>query len=321
MTPSKDSFLKFSLLGPNKEVLDEVKNTLDLIGRNSSILAKQETLDADREDFNEILFYVGPQWPKDIHCQSLFYVWLSTHPLPENYLNAPKCDYGITLESFLQNPRWHIQQVERIVQYKTHGNLSREWRNTVIEKLKTKSEILEQMNTRLKKLSITDDLTGVYNHRFFRQLFSDEMDRAHRYEFSLSLLMADIDHFKSVNDSFGHLVGDKVLISVSEELKKCVRRVDSVCRYGGEEFAIILPMTGLKPARELAERIRKQIHVLYPLKGLPVQKLSISIGVATYPEHGSNTESLLDAADKALYAAKAKGRNRVAIPGGLEAHE
>ena len=259
---------------------------------------------------------VSKNWPKDFpestsgHC----FFWISKNESlnDENYNST--IDFGLPLKDFKNSPHWYIQHFLQIYQSKTNNSLKREWRDTIVEKLKTKYDLLEKMNDRLKKLSLTDDLTGIYNHRYFRQLYGDEMERAQRYNFSVSLLMIDVDHFKQVNDGHGHIVGDKVLTLIAKELQKSVRRVDTVCRYGGEEFVVILPMTTLKPAQELAERIRKRISTLCPRKSLPVMKLSVSIGVATFPEHGTTTESLLEAADQALYVAKTGGRNKVSLP-------
>jgi len=321
MSPDDIASLTWSTLGPGKENLLKLQKYFQANEINLKILKKHETMEPEFENNFDVLLIVGPKWPKDILIKPLFIVWLCTGKLSDQSPSQNLSDFGMDFESFCKNPKWYINQIQKMAHLKIHGNTSRQWKDSIIEKLKTKSETLEKMNSRLQKLSITDDLTGSYNHRFFRQLFSDEMDRAHRYEFPLSILMADIDHFKSVNDNYGHLVGDKILIAVSNELKACVRRVDTVCRYGGEEFTIILPMTGPKPAKELAERIRKRIQYLYPQKGIPLEKLSISIGVATYPEHGNTTESLLEAADQALYEAKAKGRNQVALPRDLQVYD
>jgi diguanylate cyclase (GGDEF)-like protein/PAS domain S-box-containing protein len=170
----------------------------------------------------------------------------------------------------------------------------------------------KQMKRQLEHLATHDGLTGLKNRRELENKFKAELERAKRYNHCLSVLMTDIDHFKKVNDNYGHLAGDMVLIHFSQVLKKMTRQIDIVGRYGGEEFMIVLPETSQKSAIEVAERLRSYIAE----KPIPIQrKQSISItasfGVATY-QHGEQTTSqLMEAADQALYRAKEQGRNRV----------
>jgi diguanylate cyclase (GGDEF)-like protein len=164
-----------------------------------------------------------------------------------------------------------------------------------------------------KELSRTDGLTQLYNHKFFHQLLATEIARARRYGGEISLLMVDVDHFKTYNDSNGHPMGDAALQKVAWILSETSRDVDSVARYGGEEFAIIAPETPKRGAMELAERLRKKVenadfensHVM------PGGKFTVSIGVAAYPEDASTKSELIEKADQSLYQAKASGRNAV----------
>ncbi len=165
--------------------------------------------------------------------------------------------------------------------------------------------------------SITDGLTGLFVSRYFRQRLKDELRTAARYHRKVSVVMIDIDHFKRVNDTRGHPVGDEVLALVARCLLDTVREgIDIAARYGGEEFALILPETGKSGACALAERLRKLIEEqVIELDGGPL-RVTVSLGVATSPEDGVRPEALVEAADKALYAAKQAGRNRVVQAGG-----
>lgn len=157
----------------------------------------------------------------------------------------------------------------------------------------------------LKYISTTDSLTGLYNHRYFIQTLDYEIERSKRYDRKLSLLMIDIDQLKAYNDTFGHLDGDKLIKSIANVLKQNVRTTDVVCRYGGDEFAVILPETDLKQSRMTAENIRKKVTEL-SLK----QPSGISIGIAESNTNMSRHD-LIQRADAHLYKAKHQGRNQI----------
>src|SRR5450432_497096 len=167
-------------------------------------------------------------------------------------------------------------------------------------------------NERLEVLALTDSLTMTLNRRALMDRLEAELDRARRYTLSLSLLMVDLDHFKAVNDSFGHLAGDEALRGVARVLQREARSVDVVARYGGEEFVVILPETGEDGAVKVAERIRARVTE-QPQEGLvPMPAVTVSIGVATVlSTQVQAPEELIALADEALYRAKAQGRNRV----------
>lgn len=168
---------------------------------------------------------------------------------------------------------------------------------------------------KLFELAITDGLTGLFIHRYFQARLQDEIQRGQRHKTPVCLLMADIDHFKKINDTFGHQQGDKVLREVADIIKGCVRSIDLPARYGGEEFTVILSNTALDAAATLAERIRKRIEEHdFPGMGSP-GKVTISIGVSEFPCHAKDSQRLIACADKALYASKGGGRNRVTIAG------
>lgn len=167
-----------------------------------------------------------------------------------------------------------------------------------------------------KRLAITDELTDLYNYRHLQQRLDDEMGRASRYNKRLSLLMLDLDDFKRINDTHGHIVGDRVLAEVGQLLKSTVREVDVVARYGGEEFTIILPETDASGAFIVAEKIREAIsmHRFPDVEGGHSIHLTVSIGLSSYPVHAFDKESLLRSADDAVYHAKETGKDRVRAP-------
>ncbi len=170
-----------------------------------------------------------------------------------------------------------------------------------------------QMYDRIKELSYKDGMTGLHNYRFFRMRMKEEIARARRENNNVSLLIADVDFFKNYNDTLGHPAGDDVLRQVSNILQRSVRDNDIVCRYGGEEFALILPGAGKEGAVALAERIRAKVEStpFFREDIQPNKKLTISIGIATFPEDAVTEEDLIFEADQALYHAKKAGRNRV----------
>jgi len=160
-----------------------------------------------------------------------------------------------------------------------------------------------------QQLAYIDGLTGIYNRRYFEMQIATEIERASRYDGRLAIIMIDIDHFKRLNDEFGHLLGDEVLRQVSDVFGQQLRKVDVVCRYGGEEFCILVPQTSGGNAMEVAEKLRRMVES-YRFPGVPV-KVTISAGVAEFPTHGRTRDELVAAADAALYTSKEAGRNRV----------
>jgi diguanylate cyclase (GGDEF)-like protein len=164
---------------------------------------------------------------------------------------------------------------------------------------------------RVKQLAYLDGLTGIFNRRFFDLRIVEELERARRYGTGMAVIIADIDQFKGLNDEFGHLLGDEVLRQVSSLFHQQLRKIDVVCRYGGEEFAILLSQVNAQQALAIAEKLRSQVET-WQFPGVP-RTVTISAGVAACPDHGSSRDELVRAADNALYAAKQLGRNRCCL--------
>jgi diguanylate cyclase (GGDEF)-like protein len=173
-------------------------------------------------------------------------------------------------------------------------------------KLDAINETLRAKNEELEKLSITDGLTGLANHRFLMQRLNEEATRSARSERPFSVLMVDVDHFKQYNDSFGHPAGDEILKRVAHLLRECTRTVDCVGRYGGEEFAVIMPDTDNAGAIVVAERIRARMTE----EQFPNRAITLSIGLAEFPGDASTAQATIAIADQALYQAKHAGRDR-----------
>ncbi|HET6922834.1 MAG TPA: sensor domain-containing diguanylate cyclase, partial [Anaeromyxobacteraceae bacterium] len=161
-----------------------------------------------------------------------------------------------------------------------------------------------------EKLATTDGLTGLANHRTFQARLDEHLLASRRYGKRLALILCDVDHFKSVNDTYGHPVGDQVLRGMARALQKEARATDLVARYGGEEFAVIMPETDSAGGRVIAERIREKVGALAFATELGQLRVTISLGLATFPDDGRRKAELVELADACLYQAKRSGRNR-----------
>jgi len=198
-----------------------------------------------------------------------------------------------------------------------HRFILKPWDNSIL-RLQLQEALLQHRSldeiSKLQKLAVTDSVTGLTNHRFFQESLREELDRAIRYKRELSLLMIDVDHFKKFNDSYGHPAGDKALAQIARLLKKATRVSDRVSRYGGEEFAVILPETTKAVAADVAERIRTEFEsISISVASDQNYSFTLSMGLATFPLDANGPEKLIEAADQALYQAKTAGRNRVKL--------
>jgi len=172
---------------------------------------------------------------------------------------------------------------------------------------------------RARESAFVDDVTEIYNARYLLEAMDREIRRAERYGSDLSILFLDLDRFKLVNDRHGHLVGSGVLRQLSQVLGQCVRQVDTLARYGGDEFTILLVDTDEEGGLQVAERTRRTVEAHgFEASGGQILNLTCSVGVAAYPSHGRTREALLDASDKAMYRAKSNGRNLVCSASDLD---
>lgn len=171
-----------------------------------------------------------------------------------------------------------------------------------------------RLHERTLQLACTDGLTGLYNHRQFKKIFVDEVARANRYNKPLSIILFDVDDFKKFNDTYGHPNGDIVLQEMATMLRELLRDCDTIYRYGGEEFVTLLPETALAEAAKVAERIRIFVETESPrfLTGITkTHGITVSVGVASLPEDGTDNRSLLKTVDDLMYKAKNEGKNKV----------
>ncbi|MGD0566505.1 MAG: diguanylate cyclase [Candidatus Goldiibacteriota bacterium] len=183
----------------------------------------------------------------------------------------------------------------------------------VVEQIKESTSALIEQKEESERRAIIDQLTGAFNRRYFETRLEEELNLAKRFRNSMCLVMFDIDFFKRVNDTYGHQAGDTVLQEVVVAAKSCLSSADFLCRYGGEEFAVIMPETKISEAIDIAERIRKSIeeHTFYG--GETLINITISLGISEYPEHAILKEAIIAKADGALYTAKKSGRNNTKI--------
>lgn len=235
-----------------------------------------------------------------------------------NYFTDPAKAYAGYMEAFATGSVRNLPLTMRHASGKLtnvlyNASVYRDGQGGMVGVLAVTRDITERENAReAEELARHDGLTDLFNQRAFFELLREETSRAQRFKHSVSLLMLDIDHFKHVNDTYGHPVGDLVLKGLSDLLKKQARVVDRVCRYGGEEFMVILPETEAAAAMQIAERLRAEVEYRpFGMGGGKVVNITVSIGVSTYPQQADTPEAIVRASDTALYDAKRAGRNRV----------
>lgn len=208
------------------------------------------------------------------------------------------------------------QMLAAINKAEVHRFILKPWDNYVL-RIQMQEALLHHHDldeiVKLQKLAITDSVTGLTNVRFFRERLKEEVERGVRHNRIFSLVMIDVDNFKVYNDKFGHQAGDRVLQEVSQLLNAVTRTTDSVSRYGGDEFAMILPETTKDRAKDVALRIKKDINRISKLPAFSHQPLTLSFGVSSFPDDGTKVEDLIQSADEAMYQAKKMGRDRVEL--------
>ncbi len=217
-------------------------------------------------------------------------------------------------DAFLQNQRLEEARKQLTVLNEQLEKMVAE-RTKALEEEIAKRKIAQE---NLRRLAITDGLTRVFNYRYFMELGKREFERVKRYGRQLSLIIVDIYHFKKTNDSYGHAIGDGALRAVAQICQKTVRNVDILARVGGEEFAVLLPETGLEQAWLVAERVRLNVARAVLRSKAGELRLTVSLGVGAVGDETKDFEDLLRAVDSALYAAKRNGRDRVEMSIGGE---
>ncbi len=240
-----------------------------------------------------------------------------------NYYMAKPWDevaLGLVVENLLRQYRLSEENRRLVDTLSAKNHTLLEMNRELEAKIHERTHELAEANARLGQLAVTDGLTGLYNHRHFHERLGLEVERAQRGGRPVSLLMIDVDHFKSYNDSYGHPAGDEILRQLSQVLSSERRANDVVARYGGEEFAVILVDSSKFTAAKIGEKLRADVFS-HEFPRRPRQdgrdnregRLSISVGVATFPDDATGPEALVSAADTALYAAKRSGRNRIVL--------
>jgi len=232
------------------------------------------------------------------------------------YISKPWDETAILLavENLLRQYRLVHENQQLIASLSAKNQALLEMNRELEAKIHERTHELAEANTRLAQLAVTDGLTGLYNHRHLHERLSLEVERSQRSGLPLSLLMLDVDHFKQFNDTFGHPAGDEVLRQLARVLNDTRRANDVVARYGGEEFAVILVDTAKFTAAKVAERVRERVAAHdFSDAAQRAGKISVSVGVATFPDDGVDAEALVRSADTALYSAKRAGRNRVVL--------
>jgi diguanylate cyclase (GGDEF)-like protein len=179
--------------------------------------------------------------------------------------------------------------------------------------LHTQLSEIQALQNELREQAIRDPLTGVFNRRYLQETLEREIARVHRVRQPVGIMIMDIDNFKLINDTYGHTAGDLMLEALGELLKANIRLEDIACRYGGEEFVVVMPGASLQTANERASIIRARFEALRVTYESYHIHATVSMGVAAYPMHGSTGEEVLIRADRALYRAKQRGRNRVVV--------
>jgi diguanylate cyclase (GGDEF)-like protein len=179
------------------------------------------------------------------------------------------------------------------------------------QQLTTQLTEIQKLQKILREQAIRDSLTGLFNRRFLEESFIQALARAEREKQNIGVILLDIDKFKNINDTYGHAAGDQVLVAMAKTLLHQMRSSDTICRYGGEEFLLVLPNSNLEETRRRAEDLHQAVGQLEVLYGESRLKVTASLGIASYPLHGLGMDELVRHADNNLYMAKNNGRNQV----------
>ncbi|MBK9294552.1 MAG: diguanylate cyclase [Oligoflexia bacterium] len=283
---------------PKILVVDDESHTRDALKRTLN------------KEFEVLLAANATEALKTLETQPEICIVLSDEQMPGmrgvELLSEVKIKYPQIIRVMLSGQIELEGMMRAINQAQVHRFIMKPWDNDTL-RLQLQEALLHYLD--LEK-SVKDPVTGLTNHRYFQEKIRREIDRAERHKRIFSLLMIDVDYFKAYNDKFGHPAGDKALNQIAQHLNKATRTADSISRYGGEEFAMVLPETNKSTAMEVAQRIRHEMEQT-KIDTQNNHVFTLSIGVSCYPIDGTSAEELIEKADKALYMAKKKGRNKV----------
>jgi two-component system cell cycle response regulator len=309
----------------NAIVLARVKAHLSLQNQKSQIKHNEALLKATLEATKDGIAVFNTKGQLLLLNQNFIDMW----HFPESVLKSQDKEqflaYGLSqlVDGDTRRPRidllWQSDNTESDLLKLKDGRIFSRYSEPLIQddkkvgRVVSYTDISEQkkLETQLRELSLTDPLTGLYNRRKLNEILHDEFDRAKRYEHQIAVLMIDIDHFKAFNDSYGHDQGDRILKNMAHSMKKHFRNVDWCCRFGGEEFSVIMPDSELPGALDAAERFRCLIAEMN-CDGLHIT-ISIDVSILSHLNEDDLPEELISLADKALYSAKAQGRNQVQV--------
>lgn len=287
------------------------KEALDLLTREkfAVVLSDQRMPDMEGTELLARAATIAPETTRVI---------LTAYAETKNFLDAIN---RAEIYRYVTKP-WDNQELVGIVAHaaERHWLLvrNRELVEDLERQVRDRTEALERANKKLSELAMTDPLTHVMNRRAIFERFQQEIDRSRRYEHSLVAVMIDVDHFKAFNDMEGHVLGDEALKKLAQIISANVRKTDLLGRYGGEEFIVLMPETQVKNALEICERLRAAVERTTMQGAKGAAYLTVSIGVAGFPDEGATPKELVQAADQALYEAKESGRNRVVHQGSNE---
>jgi diguanylate cyclase (GGDEF)-like protein/PAS domain S-box-containing protein len=296
-----------------EDALGESETKLRNIVEHSTNLFYSHTPD-------HVLTYISPQTRDLLDCEPEQAMINWTEFTTDNPINEK--GFLLTEKAIETGERQSPYELEligkkgrKIIVEVNEAPLTRDGKTVVVVGALTDITERKNMEAELRYLSVHDPLTGLYNRKVLEQQLNDEIFRASRYNHDLSLFMLDIDHFKSINDTYGHRTGDVILKNFAKFLENSIRKTDYAARYGGEEFVVILPETPITKAEELAERLCAQIaENSVPIGDGKKLQVTTSIGIAAFPEHAHSGENLLEVADSAMYTAKKAGRNQIKTP-------
>ncbi|MFH1888525.1 MAG: GGDEF domain-containing protein [Candidatus Omnitrophota bacterium] len=294
-------------------------------GEYDRLLAHNDELKAANQDLQVILegimalYDITKQICKTLEIDKVFGNFKSEM---NKYIRSGDCQFlkGEVDISFYKDKAYAIIPLninDKLVGYLVADGISREDKERfhILSQqflLGVKRAILYQD---VQGLAIIDSLTNIFNRRHYMERFKEEIERSRKSKYKFCCLMVDIDYFESFNDRYGHIVGDAILRELSKAIQENIRQIDLICRYGGEEFSLILSETDKEAAKFAAERIRLAVQDRRIRVYDEELKVTVSIGISAYPDDGKDMVKLIDAADSALYRAKQEGRNRAFIYG------